>query len=245
MSAANAGNQALCTTVQVEMRPRPLAGRHSMWSVKHHGHTGPGGRCGLPQSVQYGSTSLRARRPSQNGLLSGVILGKGFISAPEHYRVAPRSGPLQVARTGDLALARRAAQLAHDLQDRIPPADVRLGQQPARGVHRQLAAELDAPVLHPRRRFALAAETEALEHEQHQRRKRIIGVETRNILAPDSRHAVGKKVALLGFPAPGPLLIDAKAARREDELFAPGAHPLHAGAIDRRLLQAPGALGTS
>jgi hypothetical protein len=43
---------------RVEIRPRPLACFQSIRSEKQNGHTGPGGRCGFAQSVQYGSKNL-------------------------------------------------------------------------------------------------------------------------------------------------------------------------------------------
>jgi hypothetical protein len=55
MSSAKAGNHALCTTTQVEIRPLPLAFFHSRLPEKQCGQTGPGGRCGLPHSLQNGS----------------------------------------------------------------------------------------------------------------------------------------------------------------------------------------------
>ena len=98
----------------------------------------------------------------------------------------------------DLSLAAGAAQLAGDLVDRVPAADMALAQQAAGGVHGQFAAELDAPVLSPTGGFAGSAKAEALEHEQRQRRKGVIGIEAMDVLARDAGAAVNGEVALVG-----------------------------------------------
>src|SRR5215813_1570549 len=143
--------------------------------------------------------------------------------------VAPRRRPLHDARAADLTLAALAPELTDDLGDRVPARHVRLREEAPRGVHGQLASQLDAALLRPRRRLAEPAEAEALEHEQHERREGIIRVERVDVLLDHLGHAIdgellrGRRVTELA------LLADAEAGRGEEELVGAGPHALHAG----------------
>src|SRR5439155_22751572 len=106
--------------------------------------------------------------------------------------VAPRRGPLHDARAAHLALATVAAELADNLGDRVPARHVGLREQAARRVHGQLAVKLDPALLRPRGRLAEAAAAEALEHEPHERRERVVGVERVDDLLRPAGHAIAE-----------------------------------------------------
>src|SRR5438876_9607749 len=148
--------------------------------------------------------------------------------------VAPRRGPLHDARAAHLALATVAAELADDLGHRVPARHVGLRGQAARRVHGQLAVKLDPALLRPRGRLAEAAEAEALEHEPHERRERVVGVERVDVLLRHAGHAIDGELLLRRRVAELALLADAEPGRGEEELVGDGAHYLHAGDEQRR-----------
>src|SRR5437667_6714408 len=135
----------------------------------------------------------------------------------EDRGVAPRRGPLHDARAAHLALAALATKLADDLDDGVPARHVRLREQTARGIHGQLAAQLDAALLRPRRRLAEAAEAEALEHEPHERRECVVGVERVDVLLRDAGHAIDGELLLRRRVAELTLLAAAQPGRGEEE----------------------------
>src|SRR5713101_5143605 len=114
----------------------------------------------------------------------------------EDRGIAPRRGPLHDARAPHLALAAFPAKLANDLRDRVPAGHVSLREQAPRGVHGQLTAQLDASLLRPHRRLAEPAEAEALQHEPHERREGVVGVERVDVLLRDPGHAIDGKLLL-------------------------------------------------
>src|SRR5207245_4772693 len=74
-----------------------------------------------------------------------------------------------------LPVAETAAQLADQLRLVVPALHVALGEHPAAGVARQLAADLDAAALHERAGLALLAEAEQLERGQEVHAEDVVG----------------------------------------------------------------------
>src|SRR5881397_340594 len=74
--------------------------------------------------------------------------------------------------------------------------DTWASEQTARRVHGQLAVKLDPTLLRPRGRLAEAAEAEALEHEPHERRERVVGVERVDVLLRHAGHAIDGELLL-------------------------------------------------
>src|SRR5271170_2392466 len=137
-------------------------------------------------------------------------------------------------RVGQLARPGGGAQLPRNLADRVPATDMGLRQQPARRVDRQRATRLDAAALHPACRLAGAAEAEALEREQDQRREGVVSVEAGDVLVLDAGAVEQLEIGRTRRRRlPGRLLVDAETGRREDELVTPGADALHRRDRDR------------
>src|SRR3546814_12833308 len=71
------------------------------------------------------------------------------------------------------------------------------GQEPAGGVHRQFAAELDAAVLDEVQRLARSAEAEALQREQDHGREAVVAGHRSNARAVDAGHRLTAELVAL------------------------------------------------
>src|SRR6185295_4015891 len=67
------------TTVKQNIVPLPLTSTHSSLSLAQSPQTGRGQNTQVPQSRHFCIMSLPALAPSQNGWLTGVISGRGFL----------------------------------------------------------------------------------------------------------------------------------------------------------------------
>ena len=83
-----------------------------------------------------------------------------------------------------------AAQLADELGLVVPALHVALGEHAAARVAGQLAADLDAPVLHERARLAFLAEAEAFERREQVHAEAVVGGEHVDVLRRDARHGI-------------------------------------------------------
>src|SRR5881628_1631821 len=128
-----------------------------------------------------GSASARRARPARS---CRAAASRSAASC----RATPAAGcsPRATCRAGITSPSWSAAQLADQLGLVIPALHVALGEHPAAGVARQLAADLDAAALHERAGLALLAEAEPFERGQEVHAEAVVGGEHVDILR---RHA--------------------------------------------------------
>src|SRR5262245_5235929 len=131
-------------------------------------------------------------------------------------------------------------RLADELHLMVPAHDVRLGEQAAVCIHRQLAPERDPAVLGESRGLAATAESEALERRPDEDGESVVDEERVDVRGRYLGHLIDGLEARLVVEYS--LLGHAKPRVGPDELFASRRKPLHAADVDRRLSQVACAL---
>src|SRR5262245_9488206 len=97
-----------------------------------------------------------------------------------------------------LPVTETTAQLADQLGLVVPALHVALGEHPAAGVARQLAADLDAAAMHERAGLTLLAEAEPFERGQEMYAEAVVGGEYVDILWHHAGHRIvlGRNVVM-------------------------------------------------
>src|SRR5216684_6527886 len=157
-------------------------------------------------------------------------------------RIAVSVRPLDNITVLDLPWTAFAAQLPRDLDLVIPRHDVRFGKQTAVGIHRQFAAHFDAAALRKSGSLAGLAESETLERNPREDRKRVVGEKRVHVLVSNARHLVNGLQA--GLVIEDRLLRDAESRIGPDKLLMTAGQALHPADIHRRLLEIARPLGS-
>src|SRR5687768_15121936 len=91
-----------------------------------------------------------------------------------------------------LAFSRASRRLQHAFDDVPETVDAPGAETPAEGVERQLAVQLDAPVLDEVEAFAFLAEPVGLEAVHHRRREAVVDLRHVDVLRTEPRALPGK-----------------------------------------------------
>src|SRR5579871_757671 len=155
-------------------------------------------------------------------------------------RIPEGGRPQRVAAVADLAVTGAAAQLAHDFQRLAPAVRVALRHVAAARVDRKIAAQLDAPALHPVRSFSGWSESEAFQRPQNLRREAVVTVQGIDVGGPDPRFPEDRLFGTGGVAIENIPLLYAEAGLPEHKFVRTARQTLEGAQQDRTLALAFG-----